>query len=72
MIDVHGAENLFQPFSSDARICVSTSKNVMLSAIAATLNRATYTLGFNTILNWIDLDAGKSSAGGRGTTSQQP
>jgi hypothetical protein len=33
--------------------------------------QGTYTLGFNTILNWNDLDAGKS-AGGRGTTSQQP
>jgi hypothetical protein len=43
----------------------------MLSAIAATLNRATFTLGFNAIMNW-NLDAGKSSAGGRGTTSQQP
>ena len=32
--------------------------------------QGTYTLGFNTILNWNDLDAGKEPAGGRGTASQ--
>jgi len=32
--------------------------------------QGTYTLGFNTILNWNDLDAGKEQAGGRGTASQ--
>jgi hypothetical protein len=31
--------------------------------------QGTYTLGFNTILNWNDLDAGKAAAGGRGTTA---
>jgi hypothetical protein len=34
--------------------------------------QGTYTLGFNTILNWNDLDAGKVPAGARGTASQQP
>ena len=33
--------------------------------------QGTYTLGFNTILNWNDLDAGKAAPGGRGTASQQ-
>jgi hypothetical protein len=33
--------------------------------------QGTYTLGFNTILNWNDLDAGKPAAGGRGTASQE-
>jgi hypothetical protein len=33
--------------------------------------QGTYTLGFNTILNWNDLDAGKAQAGGRGTASPQ-
>jgi len=32
--------------------------------------QGTYTLGFNTIMNWNDLDAGKAPAGGRGTASQ--
>ena len=32
--------------------------------------QGTYTLGFNAILNWNDLDAGKEPAGGRGTASQ--
>jgi hypothetical protein len=34
--------------------------------------QGTYTLGFNAIMNWNDLDAGKQPAGGRGTASQQP
>src|SRR4051812_4142454 len=34
--------------------------------------QGTYTLGFNTILNWNDLDAGKAGAGARGTASPQP
>ena len=34
--------------------------------------QGTYTLGFNAIMNWNDLDAGKAAAGPRGTTSQQP
>jgi len=34
--------------------------------------QGTYTLGFNTILNWNDLDAGKSAAGARTTTSPNP
>ncbi len=33
--------------------------------------QGTYTLGFNTILNWNDLDAGKAAPGGRGTATQQ-
>jgi Zinc carboxypeptidase len=33
--------------------------------------QGTYTLGFNTILNWNDLDAGKAVAGGRGTTAPE-
>ena len=33
--------------------------------------QGTYTLGFNTILNWNDLDAGKGDAGKRGTASQE-
>jgi hypothetical protein len=32
--------------------------------------QGTYTLGFNAIMNWNDLDAGKQPAGGRGTASQ--
>ena len=32
--------------------------------------QGTYTMGFNTIMNWNDLDAGKAPAGGRGTASQ--
>ena len=34
--------------------------------------QGTYSLGFNTILNWNDLDAGKTAPGGRSTTSPQP
>jgi hypothetical protein len=34
--------------------------------------QGTYTLGFNAIMNWNDLDAGKQQAGARGTASQQP
>src|SRR5262249_33901045 len=34
--------------------------------------QGTYTLGFNTILNWNDLDAGKAAPGARTTTSPQP
>jgi len=33
--------------------------------------QGTYTLGFNAIMNWNDLDAGKQQAGPRGTASQQ-
>jgi hypothetical protein len=33
--------------------------------------QGTYTLGFNAIMNWNDLDAGKQQAGARGTASQQ-
>ncbi len=33
--------------------------------------QGTYTLGFNAIMNWNDLDAGRSAPVGRGTTSQQ-
>jgi hypothetical protein len=33
--------------------------------------QGTYTLGFNTIMNWNDLDAGKPAAGERTTTSRQ-
>ena len=33
--------------------------------------QGTYTLGFNAILNWNDLDAGKQPAGARGTAAQQ-
>ncbi|MBI3492246.1 MAG: hypothetical protein HY047_10765 [Acidobacteria bacterium] len=33
--------------------------------------QGTYTLGFNAIMNWNDLDAGKAAPAGRGTTSQQ-
>ena len=33
--------------------------------------QGTYTLGFNAILNWNDLDAGRAGTAGRGTTSQQ-
>jgi hypothetical protein len=33
--------------------------------------QGTYTLGFNTILNWNDLDAGKAAPNSRGTTSQE-
>ncbi|HYM22301.1 MAG TPA: M14 family zinc carboxypeptidase [Vicinamibacterales bacterium] len=33
--------------------------------------QGTYTLGFNAIMNWNDLDAGRPAAAGRGTTSQQ-
>src|SRR5205807_9753679 len=33
--------------------------------------QGTYMLGFNTIMNWDDLDAGKAEPGLRGTTSQQ-
>ena len=33
--------------------------------------QGTYMLGFNTIMNWDDLDAGKAEPGARGTTSQQ-
>ena len=32
--------------------------------------QGTYTLGFNAIMNWNDLDAGKAPAGGRGTATQ--
>jgi hypothetical protein len=32
--------------------------------------QGTYTLGFNAIMNWNDLDAGKVAPGARGTTSQ--
>jgi hypothetical protein len=31
--------------------------------------QGTYTLGFNTIMNWNDLDAGKAAPGARGTTA---
>jgi len=34
--------------------------------------QGTYTLGFNTIMNWNDLDAGKAQPAGRTSTSQQP
>jgi hypothetical protein len=34
--------------------------------------QGTYTLGFNAIMNWNDLDAGKPQAAPRGTASQQP
>ncbi|HET6956061.1 MAG TPA: hypothetical protein VFI56_05750, partial [Vicinamibacterales bacterium] len=34
--------------------------------------QGTYTLGFNAIMNWNDLDAGKPQPGARGTASQQP
>jgi hypothetical protein len=34
--------------------------------------QGTYTLGFNAIMNWNDLDAGKQQAAPRSTTSQQP
>ena len=34
--------------------------------------QGTYTLGFNAIMNWNDLDAGKPQAGARGTASRQP
>ena len=33
--------------------------------------QGTYTLGFNAIMNWNDLDAGKAAPGARGTTAQQ-
>jgi hypothetical protein len=33
--------------------------------------QGTYTLGFNAILNWNDLDAGKAAPAGRGTATQQ-
>ncbi len=33
-------------------------------------SQGTYTLGFNAIMNWNDLDAGKAPAGGRGTATQ--
>jgi hypothetical protein len=33
--------------------------------------QGTYTLGFNAIMNWNDLDAGRAAPGARGTTSQQ-
>jgi hypothetical protein len=33
--------------------------------------QGTYTLGFNAIMNWNDLDAGKAAPGGRGTATQQ-
>jgi len=33
--------------------------------------QGTYTLGFNAIMNWNDLDAGKAAPAGRGTASQQ-
>jgi Zinc carboxypeptidase len=33
--------------------------------------QGTYTLGFNAIMNWNDLDAGKAAPAGRTTTSQQ-
>jgi hypothetical protein len=32
--------------------------------------QGTYTLGFNAIMNWNDLDAGKAAPGARGTASQ--
>ena len=32
--------------------------------------QGTYSLGFNTIMNWNDLDAGKAAPGARGTTAQ--
>jgi hypothetical protein len=34
--------------------------------------QGTYTLGFNAIMNWNDLDAGKAPPPGRTSTSQQP
>ena len=34
--------------------------------------QGTYTLGFNAIMNWNDLDAGKAQPAGRTSTSQQP
>jgi hypothetical protein len=34
--------------------------------------QGTYTLGFNAIMNWNDLDAGKTAPGARGTTAAQP
>jgi zinc carboxypeptidase len=34
-------------------------------------SQGTYTLGFNAIMNWNDLDAGKPQPGARGTASQQ-
>jgi hypothetical protein len=33
--------------------------------------QGTYTLGFNAIMNWNDLDAGKQQPGARGTTAGQ-
>jgi hypothetical protein len=33
--------------------------------------QGTYTLGFNAIMNWNDLDAGKGQAAGRGTATGQ-
>jgi len=33
--------------------------------------QGTYTLGFNAIMNWNDLDAGKAQPGARGTSSQE-
>ncbi|PYR18322.1 MAG: hypothetical protein DMF94_20490 [Acidobacteria bacterium] len=33
--------------------------------------QGTYTLGFNAIMNWNDLDAGRQQAGARGTASQR-
>jgi hypothetical protein len=35
-------------------------------------SQGTYSLGFNAIMNWNDLDAGKSTPGARGTTASQP
>ena len=32
--------------------------------------QGTYSLGFNAIMNWNDLDAGKQQPAGRGTASQ--
>ncbi len=34
-------------------------------------SQGTYSLGFNAILNWNDLDAGKTAPGARGTTASQ-
>jgi hypothetical protein len=34
--------------------------------------QGTYTLGFNAIMNWNDLDAGKAASTGRSTSNQQP
>jgi len=53
-------------------MAVSLSNPNIVYLITETKTQGTFFLGFNTILNWNDLDAGQAAPGARGTASQIP